>query len=412
MANPIHSPCLASASYFLLLATGCQHARTADAQAQFAQIDQLLHSGELDAALANASQAARENRYQPWVSRFQLETARIRQVQGQNSEVLRLLNQEWAPTSNPDLRAQRLCLLSLAYARAGDSRLATNSIEEADQIEQVSPSTKAEILAARARFAIQENHLTEAKSLLEKSLVTARLGKDSFAEATALVNLSVVGLQQDRYEDALEQSAAAARIAQSLGARVLLMRAVGNSGWAFYETGDYPRALSSFNDAASSAARLGATSDQEFWNNTAGMSEARMGNYAAAREHYTRAMALARILKTPLEVAQVDQSLASLELHSGHPARAASYVNEARTLARQLDSPFDIQLGDLLEAQLLTDARQYPAGEVPAAPGRIADTPVPDGPLDAEHTLTDVMEKAGDTHAAERWYQRSIATYR
>ncbi len=326
--------------------------------------------------------------------------------------MLRLLNQEWVPTSDSDLRAQRLCLLSLAYARAGDSHLATNSIDEADQIGQVSHSTRAEILAARARFEIQENHLTEAKSLLEKSLATARLGKDSFAESTALVNLSVVGLQQDRYEDALEQSDAAARIAQSLGARVLLMRAVGNSGWAFYETGDYPRALASFNDAASRAARLGATSDEEFWNNTAGMSEARMGNYAAAREHYSRAMALARLLKTPLEIGQIDQSLASLELHSGQPAAAASYVDEARMLARQLESPFDIQLGDLLRAQLLALQGNIPQAKSLLLQIETQTRQFPTIQLDAEHTLTKVMEKAGDTHAADSWYRRSITTYR
>ena len=396
----------------LLSLTGCRQHSEAHAQAQYARVDRLLHDGQLDTALANTNKAIREHHSPAWASRFRLEAARIREIQGQNDEVIRLLDHDWTPTSNPDFQAQRLCLLSLAYARTGDPVRARRAMAEAGQLNRVPPSTKAEIFATRAIFEIQENHLTQAESLLKQSLATARIGKNAFAEATALLNLSAVDLQQDRYEDAIEQSDAAAQIAQTLGAQVLRTRAVGNSGWAFYETGDYPRALASFNDAESSAARLGATSDQELWNNTAGMSEARMGNYAAAREHYSRAMALARILKTPLEVAQVDQSLASLALHSPHSDQAAPYIEEARALARQMASPFDIQLGDLLQAQLLAAQSNIPRAkflllQVEAQTGQF-----PTIRLDAQHTLTDVMEKAGDPHSAEKWYQRSIATYR
>jgi CHAT domain-containing protein len=283
---------------------------------------------------------------------------------------------------------------------------------EAGKLNPVSPSTKAEVFARRAVFEIQENHLTEAESLLNQSLATARIGKNAFLEAAALLNLSAVDLQQDRYDDAIEKSNVAAHIAQTIGAQVLLTRAVGNSGWAYYETGDFKRALASFNAAASNAASLGSTSDEQYWNNTAGMSEARMGNYAAAREHYSRAMALARMLKDPSEIAQVDQSLASLALHTPRPDQAAPYIEEARALARQTASPFDIQLGDLLEAQFLLAQGSIPRAKSLLLQVEAQTHQFPTIQLDAEHTLTNVMEKVGDTHAADRWYQRSIATYR
>jgi CHAT domain-containing protein len=391
--------------------TGCRQHAEAQARAQYARIERLLHDGQLDSAWANTDKAMREHHSAAWASRFRLEAARIREIQGQNDEVIRLLNHDWTSTSNPDFQAQRLCLLSLAYSRIGDSVHARKAMAEADQLNRISPSTKAEIFARHAIFEIQENHLTEAESLLRQSLATARIAKDAFAEATALLNLSAVDLQQDRYEDAIEQSDIAAHIAQTIGAQVVHTRAVGNAGWAYYETGDYQRALANFKAAAANAANLGSTSDEEHWNNTAGMSEARMGNYAAARKHYNRAMALARTLKDPSEIAQVDQSLASLALHSPHPEQAAPYIKEARALAQQMASAFDIQLGDLLQAQFLTSQGNISQAKSLLLQVEAQTLQFPTIQLDAEHTLTDVMEKAGDTHAAETWYQRSTATY-
>jgi CHAT domain-containing protein len=346
------------------------------------------------------------------VARFRLEAAKIRLVQGQSDEVIQLLNQDrMSDFRDPDLTAQRLCLLSLAYARKGDSVRATRAISEADQVKEVSPSVRTEVFAARARFELQENHLIEAGTLLQRSLATARAGGNRFSEASALLNLGVLDLLQDHYEDALEQSDAAARLAKSIGAQVLLVRALGNAGWAYYGTGDYQRALVNFNDAAANAASLGSTSDEEIWNNTAGMSEARLGNFEAARQHYDRALVLAQALQNSSEIAQVDQALAALLLHTSRPEQAKRYIEEARTIAQQAGDAFDIQLGNLLEAQLLVQR-----GELSQAKALLLDVEqqsrqFPTTHVDAQHTLAQVCDKAGDHKGAETWFQRSIATY-
>lgn len=370
-----------------------------------------MFHGQLDAALAKANQAMEEQGRPPWPTRFRLEAAKIRQVQGENDEVIQLLDREWQPTSDSDLLAQRLCLLSLAYARKGDAVRATQAIDEADRLKAVSLSTKSDIFAARARFELQENRFAEAEVLLQESLTTAREGGNRFSEATALLNLGVIDLHQDHYEDALEHSDAAASIAQSIGAQVLQERALGNTGWAYYEIGDYQHALANFNEAAANAASLGTTNDELLWNNTAGMSEARMGDLATARKHYGRAMTLARALKDPTEIAQVDQSLASLELHSPQPTQAATYIEEARSLARQTGSPFDIQLGDLLQAQLMAAQGNIPQAKSLLLQVEAQRRRFPTIRLDAEHTLAGVMEKANNPSEAERWFLHSIATY-
>ncbi len=347
-----------------------------------------------------------------WVARFRLEAAKVRLVKGQTNEVIQLLEEGWTPyAADPDLTAQRLCLLSLAYAREGDTGRATEAIDKADQLKTVSPSAKAEIFAARARFEALANHFNEARSLFQESLATARIGGNRFSEASALLNLSMINLQQDHYEDAVEQSEAAARVANSIGARVLLEKARGNVGWAYYETGDYQRALASFNNAAASADTVGSTIDQELWNNTAGMSEAHLGDLNGARQHYERALGLAHSLNNASELSHVDQALATLLLHTSHPEAAEKYVNDARTLARQTGDTFDVQLGELLEAQFLARRGETARAKTLLLEVEQRTQPFPTIQLDAQHTLADVCDKGGEYSQAENWFQRSIATY-
>jgi CHAT domain-containing protein/tetratricopeptide (TPR) repeat protein len=396
----------------LFFPTACRQSETERAEVQYSRIEELVLHGQLDAALTKANQAMREQSRPHWAARFRVEAAKIRQVQGQSDEVIRLLNQDWVPDStDPDLTAQRLSLLSLAYARQGDSVRATKAIDEADQLKTVSQSVRAEVLAARARLDLEEDNLIEAKSLFQRSLVAARAGGNRFSETIALLNLSVINLQQDHYEDALEQSDAAARVANSIGAQVLLEKARGNAGWAYYETGDYQRALASFNDAAASADTLGSTIDQEIWNNTAGMSEAHLGNFDGARRHYERALALARSLNNASELSHVDQALATLLLHTPHPETAEKYIDDARTRARQTGDPFDIQLGNLLAAQLLAQRGDLPKSEALLSDVEQQSQQFPTIRLDAQHTLAQVYDKEGDHKQAETWFQRSIATY-
>ncbi len=326
--------------------------------------------------------------------------------------MIRILNHDWIPRSaDPDLAAQRLCLLSLAYAQKNDPVRAATAMDEADELKGISPSIRAQVFAARARLELEESHLIEAESLFQKSLATARAAGNKFSEASALLNLSVINLQLNHYEDALEQSMACAGIARTIEAQVLIERALGNAGWAYYETGDYQRALANFNNAAISAASLGSTIDEEHWINTAGMSQARLGNLDAAQDLYSRALIIARSLKNDSEIAQVDQALASLFLHGPYSPKAEKYVDEARSLARQSGDAFDIQLGNLLQAQLFAQRGDLSSAKTLLLEIERKAQPFPTTRLDAQHTLAQVYEKAGDGKQTESWFLRSIATY-
>lgn len=375
-----------------------------------------LH-GELGAAQAQAEKALEKQSRPEWAARFRVEDAKLRLYQGNSAEAIRLLSQSQASDSiGPDLAIQRLTILALAFARQGNRSEAVRSFAEAEEIYKqsgtVRSSVRAELSGAEGRFATSEGRLAEANTLFQKSLAEARAGGDLFFQASALLNLGVIDLQQNHFEDALEESDAAVRIAKAIQAQLILEKAQGNVGWAYYEIGDYQHALVNFSNAAASATNLDSIIDQEIWNNTAGMSEARLGNMGGARKHYETALGLAQSMKNAAEIVDVDHSLASLLLHTGKTQESRHYIDESRTLSRQIHDPSDIQIDNQLEAQFLAQSNEIPAAKALLLTVDREAKPFPATRLEAQHTLAQVCEKSGDKKQAETWYQRSIATYR
>jgi CHAT domain-containing protein/tetratricopeptide (TPR) repeat protein len=375
----------------------------------------MLQSGYLAEALRRVEQAKSRWGNSPWDAPLRIEEAKILLYRGQSLEALKLLDGDWTPKIlSTNAAIDKLLIVALASSRIGNRPQANASVataEAACSSMRCEPGEEGEVWSTAGILAFEEGRLADARNLFARGLEKARASNKQFLEARDLVSLSAVSLEQYHYEDALSQSQTATEIANRIGARQTLVIAQGNAGWAYYETGDYARALASFNAAAEAASNLGATLDQEHWLDTAGMSEARLGNFDAARDRYDRALVLARSLENKSEIAQVDQALASLLLHTAHLEQAEKYINEARTIAEQAGSAFDISLGNLLAAQLLATR-----GDLPQAKSLLMDVEqhsrqFPTTQVDAQHTLAQVCDKAGDREQAERWFQRSIATY-
>src|SRR6202008_890841 len=92
-------------------------------------------------------------------------------------------------------------------------------------------------------------------------------------------------------------------------------------------------------------------------------------------------------------------------------ADAEKYIDETRFLARETRDPFDIQLGNLLEAQLLAQRGDLAKSDALLRDVEQQSQEFPTLRLDAQHTLAQVCDKAGQNNDAEEWFQRSIATY-
>ncbi len=75
---------------------------------------------------------------------------------------------------------------------------------------------RGEVLSAKGSLALEESDFTEcAGPIFQQSLEIARANGDSLSGSDEmLLNLSVVDLQEDHYEEALEQSQAASDMAR------------------------------------------------------------------------------------------------------------------------------------------------------------------------------------------------------
>ena len=398
----------------LFLVSSCRQPQLSP-DGELAAVDKMLQSGHLADAQSRLERAQSQFSHSAWMARFLVEEAKVHLYRGQSPEAIRLVTGSWTQKiSDPDLAIDRLLILALASLRTGDKLRANESLLAAETLcDHVSERqcNKGEVWSTKGTLAFEEGRLQDAQTLFRHSLDEAKTTGNQFLETRSLLDLSAVSLEQYHYEDALAQSQAASDIASRIGAQQILFVAQGNAGWAYYETGDYTRAFASFSDAATSASVLGSTIDEEHWLDTAGMSEARLGNFDAAREHYSRALVLAQSLKNTSEIAQVDQALAALFLHTSHPEQAEKYINEARTLAQQAGDPFDIQLGNLLAAQLLAQRGDLVQARTLLLDVEQQSQQFPTTRVDAQHTLAQVYDQAGDHRQAESWYQRSIATY-
>ena len=333
--------------------------------------------------------------------RFRVEEARIRLFQGESAKAIHLLRDEWSQTPvDRNLAIDRLIILSLAEARmrAAEAHHSMMAAAALCDCETESPNTqmRGDLLSAKGSLALQENDFSAAQTYFLKSLETAHADNDLYLEARMRLNLGFIDLQENHYEDALEQSQAANDIARKIGAQLIVVGAQGNTGWAYYATGDYQRALVNFNDATASATSLGSTIDQENWDNVAGITEARIGNLDAAQKHYENAISSGSIDEERIRNLTREQPLASLLLHKRHANDARPYIDEAKRIAQQTGDASDIQFGNLLEAQFLAQSNSVAEAITLLLDVEQKTKSFPASRLEAQHTLAQVYGKVGN----------------
>ena len=306
-------------------------------------------------------------------------------------------------------------LLSLAYLRAGERARAEEDITNAQQIlskdgANLSQRLGGELLSTRGVLDLDDDRLGEARKMFQESSVIARQTSDRFLETRDLQNLSVVALQEEHYEDALDRSHAAAAIARSIGAQLILEKALGNEAWATYKLGDYEGALDSLKEADGNAKKLGAFIDRVHWLNNAGLCEYHLQHYGAAGSYYRQSLAVARMTGDQGMVGDTEVLLAALSIEAGDLDAAAPYVFEAESIARSRHVKIDELPPRLLEAELLTRR-----GRTAAAAPMLLDVErqakdAPSLQWDAQHVLAKLYEDEKQPARADAWFRRAIQT--
>jgi CHAT domain-containing protein len=394
---------------------GCQSAAVADPAKTFQEVRSDFLHGNLEVARQKADKALRdfEGRDPDWAMKFRLLEAEILIYQGQRPEVIALLNAPGVsyPTVG-DSAIKRNIFCALAHARLGQGQQSDRELQEARRLSDASHSAlNGEVLRTEAVVQHYRGHWTEAEELSRESLKVAREQRDSFLEATDLLNLGFEALKLEHYDEGLAWSKEAADIARPLQARSVIQAALGNMGVAYSALGDFEKALSNFQQAEQAAKLIGATSTQIDWLWSAGAAYYNLGNLNAATKDYEEALRDALAINSPEEIAGIRTQLAFLLYQERQFDAAKTQSEEAIRVARSSgDQPGELDPMFLL-ALLATRQENGRAAEQMLMQVYEKSGEPPSLRWDIENALANLYAGKHQTARADLWYRKSIRTF-
>jgi len=371
--------------------------------------------GNLDVAKQEAEQARKDfSASNPeWALKFRLLEAEILTYQGRWPEVIALLDSPGIPYPEAgDIAIKRNLLCGRANAKLGHAQQADSELLEAQRLSDKSNSSlSGEVLRARAVVQIDRDHLTEGADLSRQSLKVAHQQRDTFLEASDLVNLGYVALSLEHYDEAVALLDEGADSARSIQARPLTQVALRNMGRAYFYLGDFEKALSSFQQAEQVATQIGATGAKvdSLWG--AGSAHYKLGNVEAAERCYQEALKDAQAIRSLNEIAGIETELAHLLYQEGQFDAASTRTGEAIQAARN-SGDRDAEL-DPLFLQALLVAQQTDGREAERmlmqVHGQAAESP--SLRWEIEDALANFYAGRKQTRQAHLWFLRSIKTF-
>jgi CHAT domain-containing protein len=345
--------------------------------------------------------------------KFRLLEAEILIYQGRRPEVIALLNTPGVayPTTG-DLAIKRNLLCGVAHATLGQAQQSDAELREAQRLSDASNSAlNSEVLQTEAAVQIYRNHLPDAANLSRKSLQVAREQRNSYVEASDLLNLGLITIQMRRYDEALTLLSGAADSARSIQARVLLQEALGNLGLAYFHLGDFEKALSNFQQAEKEAKETGTVSLQVDWLMDAGQSYYMLGNPQEAKTCFEQSLKAAMAIDAPAEIADIQTGLAFLFYRQGQLDLAKAHNAEGGRAARRAGDKTDELETQYMDALLAAreESQRDPERLLLQVSQESSSDPTLQGEIDG--SLADFYAGKQQTKKADQWYRKSIRTF-
>ena len=318
-----------------------------------------------------------------------------------------------------DIPLERAALQAWAYKKLGKDSESDQAFQEArrlsfdgpDSLNDTPSSLKRQALNTLGQVYIDRNELARADEIFLRNLDVARQQKDSYLQATSLLNLSLIALHLERFDEAQERSQAAVQAAQRIGARSILEESQGNIAWASYKLGNFDDALDGFKKAEEEAEELGEASDRTEWLIDIGLSSYRLGHTSEAETNYKKALEIAEANGEVEKEIEAHVALAELLLAEGTLDLAAQHTDRALKVARSAKGhPNEM---DALFIQSLIAARQQKTDESNRILMDIEQNSAisPSLRWQVENALANQYAKVENTALADRWYRQSITTF-
>jgi CHAT domain-containing protein/Tfp pilus assembly protein PilF len=387
--------------------------RTRDPQVALDRATETFHRGEISKAAIEAEQAYRDFRGAgpEWAWRFTILRATILNWWGMSAQSLDLLLSEPNPPSSGDLAVRRHVLASSAYASSRNLGAAEAELASAERlcIQKLSAACS-DLASARGTVKMKSGRYAEAQPEFQTALTSVRASGNSFAEATALLNLSWSADEQTHFDEALDWADSAQRIALAKGYADIAEATLGNIGWAYYKLGDLEKAEKTFSDARDQAIKLGYVGDQAKWLTTSAYIHMDTGDLRAAEQAFKQSLNLAQQINSREEVVNALMSLAFVSEQTNKLDDAQRYADAALKMAKAAGNGRDVVYPLLVEGRVA--ARRNDAATAEAdfrEVAKSADTPV-FLKWEAERSLARLYEDENQTQA-DTEYRTALTTF-
>jgi CHAT domain-containing protein len=397
---------------FLLVLLACS-GKKPSGQDLFERIRLTFLQGNLAKARVEADQACQRFSGDPeWAWRFRTLKAEILANQGLSKEVLSSLDVE-LPRSllGNDVNVRKHMLEALAYSHLGRFSEADQSLGEA---EQLCTHSRCAVMGEVARIAgvleADRDDADKAEVFFRRSLQIARQQGERFLESSALLNLGVVALGKEHFDESIDWSRAASESSHALHAGLTEEKALGNLGWAYYKMGDFERALDLFVAATNRSLELGAVIDRVEWLNNQGLVYFQLGQLPVAEKLYLQSLELARSTQNQAQIVAALNALAFVSAKTGHSDVATSYSDEAFQLSRQQGDRANELYALLVRGQIAAQSNHPERAQQLFS--EVARDPKADTSLrwEAQDELAKLYASAGEVDAANKQYLESLAT--
>ena len=263
-----------------------------------------------------------------WAAKFELLLAQAMLYRGKYDAALNTLS-SYPDSANQEGAVQKMAIEAVAFTRQQRLSLADQTLSRAEAIcGRLDLAPCGDVDTARAIFEVAQGRLTEARQSFLRALAFARSHHSNWLEASSAVNLGYIALQVEHFDEAVDWSRIAYREAVASGYQYIAQGASGNLGWAYYQLGDDERALREFLEAREAAARAGDLRNQPKWLGDAGYVYRDTEDWPNAMECYRQELSLAQQLNNKEVTVNALEDMTQISVVRGSLQEANTYIGQ------------------------------------------------------------------------------------
>ena len=400
------------AAFVLVIAFSSACDRPDDPQSSFDHAMHAFNAGQLAQAEQEASAGYKRfhGRSPEWAWKFLLLEAEAVAWRGMNDKILPLIAAEETRPSG-DLAIRKARIQGSAYTALHRFPEAEQKLREAEQLCGASRSPDCTgVTLERGLMEMSRGRFEAARGLFGSALAAAREQRDSFKEASALLDLGWSALQQEHYDETMDWSNAAYKLAAAIGAEFIAQTALGNEGWAYYKLGEHAKALDLLLEARNGAHKIGATTNEASWLTSSGYIYLDEGDFDKAEQSYKQALDLAHQTNKQDVIDALD-SLATVSERTGKLDQARDYANTTIALVPKDGNQLDVLYPMLIKGHVA--ARMHDTEQAETIYREIEQDPKSHVFLkwESEHSLAQLYQDENHPEAAERKYRAALSTF-